>query len=324
VSAAAAVVAALWCALLFSGKGRIRIQVKHCIDPTVDCVFKALLGSPRRAELLLDFLNGVLEPEPPITHVQILNPYNEREFVGDKLTIVDVKATDERGVIYQVEIQLRHNEWLPARMLHNWSDIYQQQLVSGDDYARLRAVVSIWILQGDLLPQSPSWHHRFRLYDPQNGVTLTEHVAVHVLELDKWKPRQPLDGRDRWLYFFKHAHEWKELPRKIDTPEMRLAMAVLREFSEKQLNYFKYMSRREAQLEQRTIENRQRQVEALVAQLKEEQARLEEENASAAARLVRAEEEKARVEGEKAWIAAEAERLRAILEARGIDPDAFE
>jgi predicted transposase/invertase (TIGR01784 family) len=284
--------------------------MKHRIDPTVDCVFKALLGSPRHSVLLLDFLTGVLEPDPPIAHVQILNPYNEREFVGDKLTIVDVKATDARGVIYQIEIQLRHDEWLPARILHNWSNIYQQQLVSGDDYDRLRAVVSIWILQTDLLPQSPSWHHQFRLHDPQHGVTLTEHVAVHVLELDKWKPCQPLDGRDRWLYFFKYAHEWKELPKKIDTPEMRLAMAVLREFSEKQLNYFKYMSRREAQLEQRTIENRQRKLQASVARLEEEKARLEEE--------------KARAEEEKARVAAEAERLRAILEARGINPDSAE
>jgi predicted transposase/invertase (TIGR01784 family) len=296
---------------------RIGIQVKHCIDPTVDCVFKALLGSPRHSVLLLDFLNGVLAPESPIAYVQILNPYNEREFVGDKLTIVDVKATDEQGVIYQVEIQLRHDEWLPARMLHNWSDIYQQQLVSGDDYDRLRAVVSIWILQSDLLPQSPAWHHQFRLHDPQRGVTLTEHVAVHILELSKWKPSHPLDGRDRWLYFFKHAHEWRELPKKIDTPEMRRAMAVLREFSEKQLNYFKYMSRREAQLEQRTIENRRRKAEAAVARLEEKQARLEEKQA-------RLEEEKVRAEEEKAQLSAETARLRALLVARGLDPDSVE
>jgi len=48
----------------------------------------------------------VLEPEKGslIRDVVIKNPYNEREFVGDKLTVVDLRATDERGNNYQIEV----------------------------------------------------------------------------------------------------------------------------------------------------------------------------------------------------------------------------
>ena len=296
-------------------------RMKHRIDPTVDCVFKALLGSPRHSDLLLDFLNGVLRPTPPIAQVQILNPYNEREFEGDKLTIVDVKATDERGVVYQVEIQLERRPSLPARMLYNWSSLYHEQLVSGDDYDRLRPVVCIWVLRNNLLTQSPACHHQFLLHDPEHRVTLSEHIALHILELAKWhRGHGTLDGRDRWLYFFKEAREWNALPPEIETPEMRRAMAVLREFSEKQLNHMQYMSRLDAL---RLHRQRERELREVTARAEKEKARAEKEKARAEKEKARAEKETARAEKEKARaLRAEEEeaRLRALLMERGIDP----
>ncbi len=72
-------------------------MLRHPISPTVDCIFKAILGAEENKNLLIDFLNSVLAPQSPISDVEILNPYNEREFYKDKLTIVDIKAKDENG-----------------------------------------------------------------------------------------------------------------------------------------------------------------------------------------------------------------------------------
>jgi hypothetical protein len=36
----------------------------------------------------------------PITEVEILNPFNEKEFIGDKLSIVDIKARDAQQRVY--------------------------------------------------------------------------------------------------------------------------------------------------------------------------------------------------------------------------------
>jgi hypothetical protein len=82
--------------------------MRHPIDPKVDCVFKALLGSEDNRALLIHFLNAVLVDDlpAPITEVEILNPYNERETFSDKLTIVDVKARDAARRLFQIEIQL--------------------------------------------------------------------------------------------------------------------------------------------------------------------------------------------------------------------------
>ena len=81
--------------------------MKHRIDPKIDCVFKALLGSEENRNLLVHFLNAILTSDltAPITEVEILNPYNDKEFLDDKLSVVDVKAKDSEGRLYQIEIQ---------------------------------------------------------------------------------------------------------------------------------------------------------------------------------------------------------------------------
>jgi predicted transposase/invertase (TIGR01784 family) len=67
----------------------------------IDCVFKALLGAENNCNLLVHFLNAIIGSDlsAPIDTVEILNPYNEKEFIEDKLSIVDVKARDAQGAI---------------------------------------------------------------------------------------------------------------------------------------------------------------------------------------------------------------------------------
>ena len=56
--------------------------MRHAIDPKIDCVFKALLGSEENRNLLIHFLNAFLAPDliEPLVWVEILNPYNDKEF----------------------------------------------------------------------------------------------------------------------------------------------------------------------------------------------------------------------------------------------------
>jgi predicted transposase/invertase (TIGR01784 family) len=93
--------------------------MKHRIDPKIDCVFKALLGSVENRNLLVHFLNAILTSDltAPITEAEILNPYNDKEFLDDKLSVVDVtKPKDSKGWLYQIEIQLLTYRHLPERM----------------------------------------------------------------------------------------------------------------------------------------------------------------------------------------------------------------
>ena len=296
-------------------------MLKHPISPTVDCIFKAILGAEENKNLLIDFLNSVLAPQSSISDVEILNPYNEREFYKDKLTIVDIKAKDENGTAYQVEIQLSVFSYLPERMLYTWSDIYQSQLTSGEKFSELRPVISIWLLTENLFHQSPAYHHHFQMLDEANQQRLSEHCSIHTLELEKWQFSETLNPEGEWLYFFKEAENWRELPEIINTPKMRQAMAVLERFSEKEANYHLYQARQNALREEKTrqklLEEALRREEEVLRD-KEEALRREEEAVREKEEAVREKEETLRREEKER---AEKERLMEILKKAGIDPD---
>ncbi len=312
--------------------------MKHRIDPTVDCVFKALLGSEENKNLLIHFLNAVLEPPSgrEITWVELLNPYNEREYETDKLSVVDVKARDSRDVLYQIEIQLSGFSRLPPRILFTWSDIYAGQLESGHDYLDLKPVISIWVLDGILLQGSPACHHHFRLYDPAHDVVLSDHCAIHVLELPKWDGEEIANEKERWIWFFKEGKHLDDsaLPPQMHTPEMRQAMETLRRFSEKQREYDIYQRRMDYVRQQRALERelqearvaRETERKAKIAAL---EAREAERKAKIAALEAREAERKAKIAAleareaerkEKEAALQEKERLLALLKEAGIEP----
>jgi len=231
--------------------------MKHKINPIVDCVFKAILGSEENKNLLIHFLNAILEPEKGslIKDVLITNPYNEREFIGDKLTIVDVKAIDEKGNHYQIEIQLAIHAALSARILYTWSSLYRSQIQDADHDKKLKPVISIWLLDGNLFENVEAYHLHFSLYNQTHQMVLTDHLSIHLIQLPKWESKETITTeKDRWLYLFKEGKnaEADKLPETLDTKEMRQVMDVLHRFSENQANYLLYQSRLDAVLKENT------------------------------------------------------------------------
>ena len=183
--------------------------MKHRIDPKIDCVFKALLVSVENRNLLVHFLNAILTSDltAPINEVEILNPYNDKEFLDDKLSVVDVKAKDNDGRLYQIEIQLLTYRHLPERMVYTWCDIINQQLQSGYDYSLLKPVYSIWLLAENLLPGETDYAHEYKLQN-RRGRSLADLGGIHLLEL-KLSRRNGLKPRNNAGYSFsKKASNW--------------------------------------------------------------------------------------------------------------------
>ena len=86
------------------------------IDPKVDYVFKKLFGTEASVPLLLSLLDAVLKPPPDrrLVTLEIIDPFNSKETPDDKLSIVDVKARDQSGRLYNIEMQM---QGLPAHRL---------------------------------------------------------------------------------------------------------------------------------------------------------------------------------------------------------------
>ena len=293
------------------------------ISPRVDCVFKAILGDPKHKALLLDFLNAVLAPEAPIVDVEFLNPELLPDTIGDAYIVIDVKAKDSTGRLFQVEMQTSNETALKERMLFSWADIFVKQLPSGARYSELMPVVSIWLLDQNTLRSAPSFHHRFTVSDLERQVTLTDRLELHLIELDKWRksvatpPVPPPRGQKAaaglvatekaaqalrsWVRFFAEGESWSQVPPELKGGQLEEAMGVLEQFKQSgELNEL-YRKRIEAQARRAT-----------------------EEAAREKALKDLAIEQKARRAAEEARDAAEAResRLRELLRNAGIDPDA--
>ena len=282
------------------------------IDPTVDCVFKSILGSDHREGLLIHFLNAILgfEDKDRVVEVHLKNPFNPKETLDGKLSVVDIKATDQYGRTFQLEIQVANHMSLPERMLLNWASIYSDGISEGEDYQQLRPVIAIWLLAENLYNDVDEVHLPFGIYSPAIERYLSDGCRLHLVQLKKWPSDAKIENeRDRWVSFFRHGKEidLDNPPDWMKTKEMREAMSVMQTFTEKGENHDLYLSRLDAQREMLTWKaeiaaERQRAEHALAAEARE-----------------RTEKERERAEKEREH--AENERLRLLLKKAGIDPD---
>ena len=288
------------------------LRVARDISPSLDLVFKAIMGDPAHTHVLLDFLNCVLAPDR-IVQVTILNPTPFAALLEERSFTVDVLAEDSTGRKFQVEMQGWNHAALRRRMLWNWARIFGAQLQKGEVHTALRPVVAIWLVDDELWPGDP-WNHRFQALDTQSGLALSQDLDIHVFELAKARKLHlearaeagPLGG---WIRFFIEAGAWKELPKELQRPAMEVAMSTVEQFREDAHANLIYMLREEENRVRRTQQVALEQAEQALAQA---EARAEAEQARAEAEQARAEAEQARAEAEQAR--ADTEQARAVAE----------
>ena len=181
------------------------------IDPTVDYVFKRLFGDPANADVLIHLLNSVLEFPDPITEVTILNPSFEKESESDKLAILDVKAKDCTGRLFNVEIQTSITIAIKERLVYYTSCLYTEQLLEGVSYARLRPAICICFLSSTLFRNTSEPHLAFFLADAVTGIRLTDQFQIHTVELSKYNLSEAelttATRLQKWAWFMNHASE---------------------------------------------------------------------------------------------------------------------
>jgi len=169
------------------------------IDPTDDYVFKKVFGSEPNVPVLLDMLDAVLQPPPDqrIVSLELRNPFNEKDFLEDKLSVLDIKARDERGRQYNIEMQMVAEPIFPHRVLYYWAELHSDQLHEGDDYRLLQPTISICFVNRVLFAQVPAFHLDFRLRSSRHPeLVFSDHQWIHLIELTKFtKSAAELAGR---------------------------------------------------------------------------------------------------------------------------------
>ncbi len=134
---------------------------------TSDIFIKYLFGMDNEESnrLVLSFINAVLQDSgfPVITKVIQKNPFNYKEFLNDKLSVLDIKVENENKKIFNIEVQSSGDRNFHNRALYYWSKLYTSQLKNTDGYKGLVPAIGINILKFILLPELPAFHNFFMI-----------------------------------------------------------------------------------------------------------------------------------------------------------------
>ena len=200
------------------------------LNPKVDFVFKQIFGSEDHQDVLLSFLNAVFEDagQPLVTHVEILNPFLEKDALSDKMSVLDVKARTEAGVLVDIEIQLQNRRNMEQRTLFYWAKLFQGQSSEGDSYRALHKAVTVNVLDFDYLA-TERCHSTFHLHEDVTGLMLTDLLEVHFVELRKLKAHSAALGRHlaRWMLFLTTKTREGLEALAMEEPAMQKALTTL-------------------------------------------------------------------------------------------------
>ena len=202
-------------------------------SPLVDFAFKLVLGSPDHSGITIHFLNSILVGQPRITQVEILNPFLGKEFDDDKLSILDIRATDEHGRLLNIEMQTSLPAGMAQRLTYYVSSLYVSQLGEGHQYLELCPAISICVLSQAMFATPPALHLDFRLRETSTNLALTDDLQIHLLQLNHLQVTvenvYDASPAERWAYFLQNADKLTpaEIRRLFPDQEFSEAAGVL-------------------------------------------------------------------------------------------------
>ena len=114
-----------------------------------------------------------------ITIVEILESEGNQESASDKFNRVDIKATNSKGEIIIVEVQLTRQLYYLQRMLYGVSKAITEHIQIGDKYDNVKKVYSINILYFDLGQGKDYLYHGRTVF---TGVHTGDQLKVNTRE----------------------------------------------------------------------------------------------------------------------------------------------
>ena len=213
-----------------------------------DFMFKRLFGSEANKDVLMGFLNMILE-DVQIKDVQIKDvKFISTEHFGltkkDRKAIFDIscECTDGRTLI--IEVQKGYQEHFRKRaVFYTCYPINEQGRLAKEEYIRehqckddgegfrwdfdLKPVMVVAILNF-MFDHNEGWpkdryHSSYRLREDHSGEEMTDVLRYVFLELGRFRKRiwELETTFDKWMYLLKHMPEMVGIPEIFRTPEFR-------------------------------------------------------------------------------------------------------
>ena len=193
-------------------------RCERYINPYTDFGFKKLFGTAMNKQLLISFLNALLEgKEKPITDIHYLNTEHLGEYAGNRNSIFDVYCQADDGSHFIVEMQKGQQHYFKDRTVYYAASVIREQAPKGAWDYRLQDVYTVSLLNFTL-PENKfpddSYRHEVVLMDKEFKQVFYDKLTFIYLEMPKFnKTEHELDGIfEKWMFVLKNLYRLLDRP----------------------------------------------------------------------------------------------------------------
>ena len=182
-----------------------------------DFAFKKLFGTEVNKELLISFLNALLQGREEIQDISYLNTEHLGTQEYDRRAVFDVYCTNERGEYFLVEMQKGEQQFFKDRSVYYSTFAIREQAPRGNwDYG-LKGIYTIGIQNFCYDDTDSSYYHEVKLMDIVTKEVFYDKLTFIYLEMPKFtKTEAELETLfDKWLYAIRNLASLMERPRTL-------------------------------------------------------------------------------------------------------------
>ena len=176
---------------------------------TNDYVFKRIFGYSGDEEVTKILLRDILQTE--VNNIELdNNTITEKDLLDDKVGILDIKASINKNIECDIEMQVVNQKDIEKRLLFYWSKIYSKTIKEGKGYENLKK--SIVVLIADFkfkgLKSIPKYITKWNLREEEySHIVLTDVLEIYIIELEKFSKqaeKRANKNLDFWIKFIKN------------------------------------------------------------------------------------------------------------------------
>lgn len=187
------------------------------IEPLSDIGFKILFGRESSSDILIGFLNAVLDADgkDPITELTYLDKEKTKESSDGRSIAYDIHCKTETGHRFIVEMQNKPQRYFKERTVFYVARAITEQGEPGNWNYNFMPVYAIAISQFRLDANDDRVRVDAILADTQTHKQFSDSMRLIYIQLPNFtieKPEDCLTDFDRWIYILKNMRDMEAMP----------------------------------------------------------------------------------------------------------------
>ena len=187
---------------------------REFIHPFTAFGFKRIFGQEISKEILIDFLNLLLNGEQRIVSLSFKNPELQPDIKDKRRVVFDLYCESDNGTEFIVEMQAARQEFFYDRGLYYQSRALAEQGNRGKDWQYdLKPVYGIFFMDF-IMHENSKFRTDVALMDMETGKVFNNRLRQIFLEMPRFtkEANECENDYERWLYLIKNMHMLKRMP----------------------------------------------------------------------------------------------------------------